>query len=93
MPVNHPKRSSSAHWRGGLVGAVRIGARQGVFCLGCCWALMLLLFTGGVMHLTTIVFLTLFVLLEKALPPGARVQKFTFLTGNLLLAAAVWLTL
>jgi predicted metal-binding membrane protein len=80
------------HWREGLVGAVRMGARHGVFCLGCCWALMLLLFSGGVMHLTTILFLTVFVLAEKALPPDARVQRFTFLTGNLLLIAAVLLT-
>ena len=81
------------HWREGLVGAVWMGARNGVFCLGCCWALMLLLFTSGVMHLTTIAFLTVFVLLEKALPLGERAQTFTFLTGSLLLMVAVLLTL
>src|SRR5262249_34279020 len=42
------------HWRDGLGGAFRMGFEHGFFCLGCCWALMLLLFVGGVMNLTVI---------------------------------------
>jgi len=42
------------HWRAGRAGAFRIGLRHGWYCLGCCWALMLLLFAGGVMNLAVI---------------------------------------
>ena len=42
------------HWRAGAAGAFRMGIDHGVYCLGCCWALMLLLFVGGVMNLTVI---------------------------------------
>jgi predicted metal-binding membrane protein len=55
-------------WRRGLRGAVGMGVRHGVFCLGCCWALMALLFVLGVMNLLWIVALTLLVLTEKTLP-------------------------
>ncbi len=48
-----------------------MGLEHGVFCLGCCWVLMLLLFLGGVMNLLWIAAITLFVLLEKVLPIGA----------------------
>ena len=58
------------HWRDGRLGALRMGLEHGVFCLGCCWFLMLLLFFGGVMNLYWIVGLTLFVLLEKTVPRG-----------------------
>src|SRR5687768_7534979 len=43
------------HWRAGRAGAFRIGLVHGWYCLGCCWALMLLLFAGGVMNLAIIV--------------------------------------
>ena len=39
------------HWRAGRAGAFRLGLVHGLYCLGCCWALMLLLFAGGVMNL------------------------------------------
>jgi predicted metal-binding membrane protein len=55
-----------AHWRDGAAGAFRLGLRHGLYCLGCCWALMLLLFVGGVMNLTAIVGLTVFIALEKS---------------------------
>ena len=48
-----------------------MGLEHGAFCLGCCWALMGLLFFGGVMNLLWIAGITLFVLLEKVLPFGA----------------------
>ena len=81
------------HWRNGLGGAFRMGAAHGVFCVGCCWALMLLLFVGGVMHLTTIGLLTLVVLIEKTLPLGPRVHWFTWATGSLMLVLAIWMLL
>jgi predicted metal-binding membrane protein len=77
------------HWRNGLAGAFRMGVTHGMFCIGCCWALMLLLFAGGVMHLTTIGLLTFFVLVEKVLPPGLWAQWFSWMSGSVLLVLAV----
>jgi predicted metal-binding membrane protein len=72
----------SAHWRRGLAGALRMGLHHGAYCLGCCWALMLLLFAGGVMNLVWIGAITLFVLLEKLAPHGAQGGR---LSGALLI--------
>jgi predicted metal-binding membrane protein len=71
-------------WRAGVRGALRMGLAHGGYCLGCCWALMLLLFAGGVMNLWWIAGLTLFVLLEKLAPAGAQGGR---LSGGLLLLA------
>jgi len=57
-----------AHWQEGRGGAFRMGSAHGVYCVGCCWALMALLFVGGVMSLTWIAALAVFVLLEKVVP-------------------------
>ncbi len=51
---------------------------------------MLLLFAGGVMHLPTIALLSVFVLLEKVLPLGQHTSSFTWTTGSVLLALAIW---
>ena len=72
------------HWHAGLGGALRMGLAHGLFCLGCCWALMLLLFVGGVMNLYCIAALTAFVLLEKLAPYGVQGGR---LSGILLLLA------
>src|SRR5208283_391259 len=72
------------HWRPGTRGALRLGVANGLFCLGCCWALMLLLFVGGVMNLWWIAAITVFVLLEKIAPYGAQGGR---LSGFLLCAA------
>jgi predicted metal-binding membrane protein len=76
------------HWRRGIGGALRMGVEHGFFCIGCCWALMLLLFAGGVMSLPLIGALTGLVLLEKAAPHGVLVGRAG---GSLLAAAGVWL--
>ena len=57
-------------WRGGVAGAFRLGLGHGTYCLGCCWALMLILFAGGVMNLVVIITLTVWVLVEKIAPFG-----------------------
>lgn len=57
-------------WREGVGGAFVMGLRHGAYCLGCCWLLMLLLFVGGVMNLSWIAGLALFVLIEKTAPAG-----------------------
>jgi len=76
------------HWRPGMAGAFRLGLGHGLYCLGCCWALMLLLFAGGVMNLAVIVALTLWVLVEKLAPFG----EWTARVGGLaLLALAAWM--
>jgi predicted metal-binding membrane protein len=58
------------HRRPGRSGALYMGARHGMHCLGCCWALMLLLFVGGVMNLLWVVVIALIVLAEKLVPRG-----------------------
>ena len=60
----------TTRWRPGRTGALRMGLEHGLFCLGCCWFLMALLFFGGVMNLVWIAGLALYVLLEKTLPLG-----------------------
>ena len=67
-----PAHFLAEHWHKGKAGAFRMGLEHGAFCLGCCWALMGLLFLGGVMNLLWIAAITLFVLLEKVLPFGDR---------------------
>jgi predicted metal-binding membrane protein len=75
------------HWRSGTFGAFRLGAQHGTYCVGCCWALMLLLFAGGVMNLVVIVVLTLWVLAEKFAPLGEQTAR---VSGVALLAVALW---
>lgn len=65
-----PAAFIAGHWRGGHAGALRMGLEHGLYCLGCCWILMALLFVGGVMNLYWIAGLALFVLFEKTLPRG-----------------------
>jgi len=62
-------------WRWGSTGAFRMGLDHGIYCVGCCWALMLLLFAGGVMNLSVIVALTGLVALEMSKP--ARILSCT----------------
>jgi predicted metal-binding membrane protein len=57
-------------WRDGVGGGLRMGVEHGLYCLGCCWALMLLLFVGGVMSFAWIGGLALYVLIEKTAPAG-----------------------
>ena len=85
-----PAAFISEHWHPGLAGALRMGAVHGLYCLGCCWALMLLLFAGGVMNLLCIALLTLFVLLEKLAPFG---QRTAALAGFVLIVAGAAIAL
>lgn len=54
--------------------ALGLGMRHGGYCIGCCWALMALLFVGGVMNLLWIAAITGAVLLEKLLPAGRLIS-------------------
>lgn len=63
------------NWRGGKLGALRMGWRHGQFCVGCCWALMGVLFAVGVMNLVWVAALTGFVLLEKTGTRGVIMSR------------------
>ena len=76
-----PVEYLSTHWRTGAQGAFRMGWEHGLFCVGCCWALMILLFVGGVMNLLWVAAIAVFVLVEKAAPFGRLAGRI----GSLLL--------
>jgi predicted metal-binding membrane protein len=74
--------------RPGLAGTLRLGLAHGLYCLGCCWALMLLLFVGGVMNLAWIAGLTLVVLAEKTAPrPISSLLAAALIAGGAALLA------
>jgi hypothetical protein len=52
-----------------------MGVEHGVYCIGCCWGLMLILFAVGVMSLFWMVVIALVVFAEKVLPHGVRLSK------------------
>ena len=63
------------NWQPGRAGAFHMGLQHGKYCIGCCWALMMVLFVGGVMNLTTIAALSSIVLLEKLMPRGDLIAR------------------
>ena len=65
------------NFKKGGFGAFQLGLKHGAYCLGCCWALMGLLFIGGVMNLFWILVISLFVLSEKLLPAQIRTTRIT----------------
>jgi predicted metal-binding membrane protein len=75
------------NWQKGYSGAFRMGLAHGLYCLGCCWVLMGLLFYGGVMELRWIVGLALYVAAEKLIPTGNQLSRFT---GILLIGWGSW---
>lgn len=64
-----------SEWRDGAGGACRMGLVHGVFCVGCCWLLMLLPFAAGVMNLGWMLAITIYVILEKAFPLGHQIAR------------------
>jgi predicted metal-binding membrane protein len=80
------------NWHAGKLGAVRMGVSHGKYCLGCCWALMCVLFAVGVMNLVWVAVLTVFVLIEKIGPAGATVARLAgaaIAIGGILLIAGI----
>jgi predicted metal-binding membrane protein len=71
-------------------GALTLGFRHGLYCSGCCWALMLLLFVGGIMNLLWIAALAMLVLFEKTVPFGKSVSR---VAGVAFIAMGAWLLL
>jgi predicted metal-binding membrane protein len=75
-------------FRGDPGGALALGFRHGIYCIGCCWALMALLFVGGVMNLLWIAVLAILILLEKLTPFGRVVAR---IAGVGFIASGVWM--
>lgn len=78
------------NWRPGPGGAFQMGWHHGLYCVGCCWALMLLLFVNGVMNLLWVAMLAGFVLIEKGFPLG---RWWSRVAGSLLVAWGLSLVL
>ena len=81
----HPGQFILRFYERGTAGGFRLGARHGAFCLGCCWALMLVMFSVGVASLGWMAVLTALMVWEKTRPLGARSVP---VTGVGLLSAA-----
>jgi predicted metal-binding membrane protein len=80
----------SSEWREGVSGALMMGLRHGSYCVGCCWALMALLFVAGVMNLAWVAVIAGFVLAEKVVPNGRLLGR---VTGVLLAGWGLWVAL
>jgi predicted metal-binding membrane protein len=74
-------------WREGSLGALGMGWRHGLFCVGCCWALMGLLFVVGVMNAAWIIAITIYVLVEKIVPGAELLSKAV---GVALVGMGLW---
>jgi predicted metal-binding membrane protein len=75
-------------FRGTASGALGLGLRHGAYCVGCCWALMTLLFVGGVMNVLWIAAIAALVLLEKVVPTGRVIPR---VAGTGFVVAGIWL--
>ena len=75
-------------FRAEAAGALRLGFAHGAYCLGCCVALMALLFVGGIMNVLWIAGLTILILLEKIVPTGRLIPR---ISGALIAAAGILL--
>jgi predicted metal-binding membrane protein len=63
------------HWHDGLLGAARMGGLHGIYCIGCCWGLMVILFIMGLMHLGWMAAIGALILLEKIVPAGRWISN------------------
>jgi predicted metal-binding membrane protein len=79
----HPAQFMLRYYERGVGGGFRLGARHGAFCVGCCWALMLVMFAAGVGSLAWMALLTALMVHEKTRPAGRRTVP---VTGATLLA-------
>jgi predicted metal-binding membrane protein len=82
-------------WREGAWGALVMGLRHGMYCVGCCWVLMALLFVAGVMNLLWVAAIAALVLVEKVLPHGklmGRMAGGVLMLAGVVLLGQMWLT-
>ena len=75
-------------WRPGIRGALQMGIKHGAYCVGCCWAMMLVLFAVGVMNMFWIVLIAFFVLFEKLIPGRPRMTRL--ISGTALTSLGIW---
>jgi predicted metal-binding membrane protein len=80
--------SDHGGFRREALGALTLGARHGMYCVGCCWILMALLFVGGAMNLLWIAALSIFVLAEKVSPAKYFIS---WISGAIFIVAGLWL--
>lgn len=80
----NPMMFFMARWREGASGALWLGMQHGLICIGCCWALMMLMFVTGTMNLLWMALLGAAMLAEKLLPGADRWGRFA---GHLMIAA------
>ena len=62
-------------WRDGAGGALRMGLEHGLYCLGCCWLLFVILFPLGIMNVGAMALITVLIFAEKSWPIGRRVAQ------------------
>lgn len=77
-----------SHWRSGPTGGFAMGFRHGVYCLGCCWALMLVAFALGVVDLLWMAVITGVIATEQALPGGKAIGRGV---GVVMVGAGLWM--
>lgn len=77
-------------WRDGYAGALRMGAAHGLYCVGCCWGLMLVLFAVGVMSIFWMAVVAAVIFAEKVLPAGGRLKGAIALG---LVALGLWIAI
>ncbi len=61
-------------WRDGYLGSFAMGIKHGAYCFGCCWLLFVLLFIIGIMNITAMLLLTIYIFAEKTLPIGRKIS-------------------
>lgn len=83
------------HYRRGMLGGVALGARHGAFCVGCCWAVMLVMFLVGIANLAWMAPLAALMLYEKVGRHGERLVRLAgvalILVGGAVLVGPAWL--
>ncbi len=81
------------HWRSGRTGAVRMGLRHSLYCIGCCWLFMLVLFVAGAMSLLWMGIVAILIFVEKvgfrAFPASRAVAIVLFALGGIVAAQAL----
>ena len=74
-----------SYWKEGKIGALLMGIKHGLYCIGCCWVLMTLLFVAGIMNLLWIAIIALFIFLEKII----KSKYLSKAAGTLLILAGI----
>jgi predicted metal-binding membrane protein len=78
-------------WRSGYLASLRLAGTHAAYCIGCCWALMLLLVVAGAMSLPWVLAIALIVFAEKVLPGGGRTARITGIALIMLaMTVAIW---